>query len=102
MPFINYVGKINLHSYFDKIILITKNNDIETKNEIDINHCLDEIFYDVEGLEIYFKEKIKFKWRAVINIIPIKDLKEYLEFKNNENFKIINQIQKTLLNYRFF
>ena len=100
--FINYVGKINLHSYFDKIILITKNNDIETKNEIDINHCLDEIFYDVEGLEIYFKEKIKFKWRAVINIIPIKDLKEYLEFKNNENFKIINQIQKTLLNYFLF
>ena len=68
-------------------------------NEIDINHCIDEIFYDVHGIIIYFEEKIDFKWRAILDIIPIKDVKEYLEIKRNENFKIINSIQKTLLNY---
>ena len=63
-------------------------------NEIDINHCIDEIFYDVDGIIIYFKEKIDFKWRAILDIIPIKDVKEYLKIKRNENFKIINSIQK--------
>ena len=100
--FINYVGTINLQSYFEKIILITKNDDKEIKKEIDINHCIEEIFYDVYGLEIYFKDKIKFKYRAIIDIIPIKDVKVYLEIKNNENIKIINSIQKTLLNYFLF
>ena len=97
--FVNYVGAINLNSYFEKIILITKENNEEKMNEIDINHCIDEIFYDVHGIIIYFEEKIDFKWRAILDIIPIKDVKEYLEIKRNENFKIINSIQKTLLNY---
>ena len=98
--FINYIGPINLNSYFEKIILITKTDDSkETKKEIDIHHCINEIFYDVCKMEIHFKENIEFKWRAILDIIPIKDVKEYLNFKNNENFKVLNAIQKSLLYY---
>ena len=98
--FINYVGSINLNSYFEKIVLIKKNKDSSiSKKEIDLNHCINEIFYDVYGLEVYFKENIDFKWRAILDIIPIKDSKKFLEIKHNENCIVINLIQKTLLYY---
>ena len=98
--FINYAGSINLSCYFEKIVLIKKNKDSSiTKKEIDLNHCINEIFYDVHGLEVYFKENIDFKWRAILDVIPIKDSKKFLEIKQNENYLIINLIQKTLLYY---
>ena len=100
---IDYLSSINFDEYFDRIILITQNeNSIEIKKEIYLNHFTDEIFYDVSRIEIYFKEKVENSLKAIINIIPIKNVDEYLEFKNNENFKIINSIQKTLLYYFLF
>ena len=98
--FINYVGSIDLKSYFDKIILIRKNQKSqEEKVDIDINHCIDQIFYDVDGLEIHFKEKVDYDWRVILDVIPIKDVNEFLKIKYNENYKIINLIQKSLLYY---
>ena len=98
--FINYVGTVNLKSYFEKILLIRKNKDSkEEKIDIDINHCIDDIFYDVDGLEIHIKENIDFNWRVILDIIPIKDINEFLEIKYNDNNRLINLIQKTLLYY---
>ena len=100
---INYVNSVDLSSYFKKILLITKDKDSkEIKTELDLNHCIDQIFYDIYGLEIYFKENIEYKWRAIIDIIPVKDVKLYLENKYNENYKIINIVQKTILYYFLF
>ena len=101
--FINYVGCISLKSYFEKIVLIRKNmKGEEIQNELDIDHCIDQIFYDVWGIKIYLKENLKYKWQLILDIIPIKDVTEFLELKNNENHLIINSIQKTLLYYFLF
>ncbi len=71
--FINYVGCISLKSYFEKIVLIRKNmKGEEIQNELDIDHCIDQIFYDVWGIKIYLKENLKYKWQLILDIIPIK------------------------------
>ena len=83
--FINYVGCINLNSYFEKIILIRKdinNKEKEKETELDINHCLEQIFYDIYGVKIFFKKNLKYKWQTILDIIPIKDVNEFLENKN--------------------
>ena len=97
--FMNYVGIVNLASYFDKIIIIRKKESQEEKIDIDINHCIDQIFYNVDALEIHFKEKIDYDWRVILDVIPIKDVNEFLKIKYNENYKLINLIQKSLLYY---
>ena len=89
----------DLNNYMH-IKLIRKKYD---KNlNIDLNDLGDYIYYDVDGIEVQLKKLNREHTEFILNVIPIKDEKEYLKNKSNENFKIINLIQKTILHYFLF
>ena len=70
--------------------------------EINLNEIYDYIHYDVDGIEVIFKNINVRHNIFILNVIPVKNDNEYIKNKKNENFKIINLIQKTILHYFLF
>ena len=98
----NIIFRTNLTNLHDlnkymEINIINKGNKKTTN--LNLNATYDFIHCDVDGIEVKFK-KINNKYnQLILNVIPIKDEKEYLKNRNNENFRIINLLQKTILHY---
>ena len=86
--------------YYMKVELIKKNGD--KKLYLNLNEVKDYVYPDVDGIEITFLKLSAIHYPFIFTIIPVLDEKEYLKNKKNDNYKIINLIQKTILHYFFF
>ena len=78
-----------------KIILTKKNND---KYKINLYKDQNIIFDEIKKIEINFLNGNQdMKRDFVINIIPLKDEKNYLSYLKNEDNKILSLIQKSII-----
>ena len=91
------ITDINNNDDYMTIQLIKKSKNKKIK--IKLNEIFDYIHYDVDGVEVTFNKAAEKHEQFILNIIPIKDEKEYLKNRNNDNLKIINLFQKTILYY---
>ena len=67
--------------------------------ELNLNEIYDYIHYNVDEIEVTFNKVNKTNNQFILNVIPLKDEKLYLKYRNNENCRIINLLQKTILHY---
>ena len=100
----NIIFKNNLTNVLDyndfmNIKLIRK--DKNESQQLDLNEVYDYIHYNVDGIEVTFNN-YKSNKQFILNVISIKDEKLYLKNRNNENYRIINLLQKTILHYFLF
>ena len=89
----------NLNDYMSiKLIKKNPNNSMI----IDLNDTGDYIYYNVDEIGVKLNNVTDDHIEFILNVIPVKDEKEYIKNKSNENFKIINLFQKTILHYFLF
>ena len=76
----------------------------EEKDPIQLNlkYLYGNVHYGVDGIEVNFQKNNNIKSQFVLNVLPLKDVNEYLKIKNNENNLIINLLQKAILHYFLF
>ena len=94
--FKNNLADIDFNDYM-KIKLIKK--DKKEFVELNLNEIYDYIHYNVDEIEVTFNKVTKTNNQFILNVIPLKDEKLYLKYRNNENRRIINLLQKTILHY---
>jgi hypothetical protein len=82
-------------------IKLLKNEEKKTV-PLDLNDAYEFIHYDVDGIKIKFKKVNKKLNQLVLDVIPVKDEKEYLKFRKYEIYNIINLLKKTILHYFLF
>ena len=101
----NIIFKTNLTNSKDLNKYVNINiikNENKKSVQLNLNDAYDFIHYDIDGIEIKFNKRNNKYNQLILNVIPIKDEKEYLKYRNNENYRIINLLQKTILHYILF
>ena len=89
----------DLNKYME--IKLLKNEEKKTV-PLNLNDAYEFIHYDVDGIKIKFKNVDKKFNQLVLNVIPVKDEKEYLKFRKYEIYNIINLLKKIILHYFLF
>ena len=96
----NISSNKELDDSFD-IQLLNNNNE---SYKVDFFQDYDNIYHNIKEIKIIFKTKTKniVKKDFILNFIPLKNEEEYNLYKNNEDYKIISLIQKTIIYYLIF